>query len=174
MRREDKTINVNTCAHTSIQRRDHVIFPTGDSEACALRDASLSHTLSTTKSCESKTSLFPSGKHFVGSSLPLRRVISPSVSRCSFEFFVSTLTNPDSYPSADDLDPVPSGSIGGGGDVAMGVLGTSLAALQTGSALVTNVPFISPVAGLILQALQMRGVRSDHCLYMSRVLTRVC
>jgi hypothetical protein len=49
--------------------------------------------------------------------------------------------------------------IGGGGDVAMGVLETSLAALQTGSALVSNVPFISPVAGLILQALQMRGVR---------------
>ena len=43
----------------------------------------------------------------------------------------------------------------------MGVIETSLAAMQTGSALVSNVPFISPVAGLILQALQMRGVRSD-------------
>jgi hypothetical protein len=41
----------------------------------------------------------------------------------------------------------------------MGVLETSLATLQAGSALVSNVPFISPVAGLILQALQMRGVR---------------
>jgi hypothetical protein len=41
----------------------------------------------------------------------------------------------------------------------MGALETSLAALQIGSAIVTNVPFISPVAGLILQALQMRGVR---------------
>ena len=41
----------------------------------------------------------------------------------------------------------------------MGVIETSLATLQTGSALVSNVPFISPVAGLILQALQMRGVR---------------
>ena len=41
----------------------------------------------------------------------------------------------------------------------MGVVETSLAALQTGSALVANVPFISPIAGLILQALQMRGVR---------------
>ena len=40
----------------------------------------------------------------------------------------------------------------------MGVVETSLAALQTGSALVANVPFIAPVAGLILQALQMRGV----------------
>ncbi|KAN0127679.1 hypothetical protein V8E53_014519, partial [Lactarius tabidus] len=57
----------------------------------------------------------------------------------------------------DGLDPVPSGSIGGGGDVAMGVLEISLAALQTGSVLVKKVPFISPVAGLILQVLKMRG-----------------
>lgn len=55
----------------------------------------------------------------------------------------------------------------------MGVIETSLAALQAGSALVSNVPFISPVAGLILQALQMRGVRSDCSSYMSRVLTSI-
>ena len=61
--------------------------------------------------------------------------------------------------SADDGDPKPSETIGGGSDLAMGVIETSLAALQTGSALVTNVPFISPIAGLILQALKMRGVR---------------
>ena len=60
---------------------------------------------------------------------------------------------------ADDGDPMPSGSIGGGSDLAMGVIETSLSALQTGSALVTNIPFISPIAGLILQALKMRGVR---------------
>ena len=41
----------------------------------------------------------------------------------------------------------------------MGVIEMSLAALQAGSSLVTNVPFISPVASLILQALKMRGVR---------------
>ena len=54
---------------------------------------------------------------------------------------------------------MPSETIGGGSDLAIGVIETSLAALQTGSALVTNVPFISPIAGLILQALKMRGVR---------------
>ncbi|KAF8263808.1 hypothetical protein EI94DRAFT_1665241 [Lactarius quietus] len=59
--------------------------------------------------------------------------------------------------SSDTGDPVSSGTIGGGSDLAMGVIETSLAALQTGSALITNVPFISPVAGLILQALKMRG-----------------
>ncbi len=41
----------------------------------------------------------------------------------------------------------------------MGVIETSLAALKEGSALVAQVPFIAPVAGLILQALQMRSVR---------------
>ena len=56
----------------------------------------------------------------------------------------------------------------------MGVLETSLATLQTGSALVANVPFISPVAGLILQALKMRGVRFGLLsLYDSCVKNRV-
>ncbi|KAF8268834.1 hypothetical protein EI94DRAFT_1699938 [Lactarius quietus] len=59
--------------------------------------------------------------------------------------------------SSDAGDPVSSGTIGGGSDIAMGVIETSLAALQTGSALIANVPFIPPVAGLILQALKMRG-----------------
>ena len=54
---------------------------------------------------------------------------------------------------------MPSETIGGGSDLAIGVIETSLAALQTGSALATHVPFISPIAGLILQALKMRGVR---------------
>ena len=67
--------------------------------------------------------------------------------------------NSDCRRSADPSDPISSGSIGGGRDVAMGVIESSLAALQVGSALVTNVPFISPVASIILQALQMRGVR---------------
>ena len=41
----------------------------------------------------------------------------------------------------------------------MAFIETSLAALKEGSALVAHVPFIAPVAALILQALQMRGVR---------------
>ncbi|KAN0135990.1 P-loop containing nucleoside triphosphate hydrolase protein, partial [Lactarius tabidus] len=60
-------------------------------------------------------------------------------------------------PTSDDGDPMPSESIGGASDIAMGVIETSLAALQTGSALATHVPFISPIAGLILQALKMRS-----------------
>ena len=102
---------------------------------------------------------------------PLRRVISPSVSYSSFEFSSFVVLNSDCHLSADRLDPVPSESIG---DVTMGVIETSLAALQTGSALVTKVPFISPVAGLILHALKMRGVRFGLLsLYVSRVNNRV-
>jgi hypothetical protein len=87
-----------------------------------------------------------------------RRVISLSVSGDTFEFSYRFLTR-TAIVSADVVNPVSSGSIGDGGDVAMGLIETSLAALQTGSALVTNVPFIAPVAVLIIQALQMRGVR---------------
>ena len=89
-------------------------------------------------------------------------------------FLVSSIANTDCHPSADRLDPVPSESIGGTKDVTIGVIETSLAALQTGSALVTKVPFISPVAGLILQALKMRGVRLGLLSsYVSRVNNRV-
>jgi hypothetical protein len=79
------------------------------------------------------------------------------VSANTFQFSCRLLTR-TSIVSADGVDPVSSGPIGDGGDVAMSVIETSLAALQTGSALVTNVPFIAPIAGLIIQALQMRGV----------------
>ena len=71
----------------------------------------------------------------------------------------SLLPTRTNFCSADTGNPISSESIGGGNDVAMGVIETSLAALQAGSALATNVPFISPVASLILQALKMRGVR---------------
>ena len=87
-----------------------------------------------------------------------RRVVNLYVSADRFEFYCRLLTRTP-IVSADGDDPVSSESMGGRKDVAMGVIETSLAALQTGSALVTNVPFIAPVAGLIIQALQMRGVR---------------
>ena len=100
-----------------------------------------------------------------------RRVISMSVSGSTFQFSCRLL-NRISIVSADGVDPVSSDSMGGGKDVAMGVIETSLAALQTGSALVTNVPFIAPVAGLIIQALKMRSVRfRPLSLYTSPVLT---
>lgn len=60
--------------------------------------------------------------------------------------------------SADEGDAVPSGSIGGESDLAMGVMETPLTTLKTESALMTDVSFISPIAGPILQALKMRGV----------------
>lgn len=41
-------------------------------------------------------------------------------------------------------------------DVAMSAIKTSLSALQVGSAFATKIPFIAPVAGLLLQALAMR------------------
>jgi hypothetical protein len=86
-----------------------------------------------------------------------RASISSSLANLDFDFVL-----------ADAGDPISSESIGGGSDLAMGVIETSLAALQAGSAFMTNVPFISPVASLILQALKMRGVRLRHLfLYVS-------
>ena len=103
--------------------------------------------------------------------LNLRRVISLFVSETRFKFSCRLLTW-TVIVSADRVDHVSSDAIGDGGDITIGIIETSLAALQTGSALVTNVPFIAPVAGLIIQALQMRGVRfRSLSLYTSPVLT---
>ena len=54
-------------------------------------------------------------------------------------------------------------------DMTMGTLQTSLAVLVAGSSLASKLPFIAPIAGLLLQALTMRDVRviyitSDHVL----------
>ena len=47
-------------------------------------------------------------------------------------------------------------------EVAMSAIQTSLAALQLGSAFASKLPYISPIAGLLLQALTMRDVRLTH------------
>jgi hypothetical protein len=41
----------------------------------------------------------------------------------------------------------------------MSAIQTSLAVLMAGSSLASNLPFIAPIAGLLLQALNMRDVR---------------
>ena len=47
-------------------------------------------------------------------------------------------------------------------DVAMNTIQTALAALKEGSSLAATLPFIAPIAGLLLQALTMRDVRLTH------------
>ena len=47
-------------------------------------------------------------------------------------------------------------------DVAMNAIQTALAALKEGSSLASKLPFIAPIAGLLLQALTMRDVRGAH------------
>lgn len=44
-------------------------------------------------------------------------------------------------------------------DTAMNAIQTSLAVLQAGSSLASKLPFIAPIAGLLLQALTMRDAR---------------
>jgi len=58
--------------------------------------------------------------------------------------------------ASENPNPVSSGQTGGPGDVAMNGIQTSLTALKDGSALVANIPYISPIAGLLLQTLTMR------------------
>ena len=43
-------------------------------------------------------------------------------------------------------------------EIAMGAIQTSLAVLMAGSSLASKLPFIAPIAGLLLQALTMRDV----------------
>ena len=48
------------------------------------------------------------------------------------------------------------------GDLAMGALETSLLALKDGTAFAAKLPYIAPIAALLLQALTMRDVRVPH------------
>jgi hypothetical protein len=47
-------------------------------------------------------------------------------------------------------------------DIAMNAIQMSLAVLVTGSSLASKLPFISPIAGLLLQALTMRDARVPY------------
>ncbi|KAH9019160.1 hypothetical protein EDB84DRAFT_625980 [Lactarius hengduanensis] len=68
---------------------------------------------------------------------------------------------PGSHPATSDDQPLAHvttvvSDIGTHGDITMSAIQTSLAALKEGSALATKLPFIAPIAGLLLQALTMR------------------
>ncbi|KAN0130963.1 hypothetical protein V8E53_011341 [Lactarius tabidus] len=61
-------------------------------------------------------------------------------------------------------------------DIAMSAIQTSLAALKEGSALAANLPFIAPIAGLLLQALTMRDEvkqYKEECEIVMHKLTRI-
>ncbi|KAI0294296.1 P-loop containing nucleoside triphosphate hydrolase protein [Multifurca ochricompacta] len=58
--------------------------------------------------------------------------------------------------SVGNVDPASSEPISGRVDVAIGAVETSLAALKEVSSLAGKIPYISPIAGIILQALKMR------------------
>jgi hypothetical protein len=73
---------------------------------------------------------------------------------------VSSWLNNCSTPAPrNSSNPVSSEQIGGTSDTAMSATRTALAALKEGSALVARIPYISPIAGLLLQALAMQDVR---------------
>ncbi|KAF8269240.1 hypothetical protein EI94DRAFT_1013105 [Lactarius quietus] len=61
-------------------------------------------------------------------------------------------------------------------DISMSAIQTSLAVLQQGSALASNLPFIAPIAGLLLQALAMRDEvkqYKEECEIVMHKLARI-
>jgi hypothetical protein len=54
-------------------------------------------------------------------------------------------------------------------DTAMSAIQTALAVIMEGSSFATKLPFITPIAGLILQALTMRDVRVPQISYDSPI-----
>ncbi|KAF8271623.1 hypothetical protein EI94DRAFT_1796948 [Lactarius quietus] len=63
-------------------------------------------------------------------------------------------------------------------DIAMNAIQTSLAVLQTGSSLAAKLPFIVPIAGLLLQVLTMRDAREvkqckEECEIVMHKLARI-
>ena len=66
------------------------------------------------------------------------------------------------WPDAATTTSASARQIGTHNDVATSSIQTSLAALQVGSALAAKVPYIAPIAGLLLQVLTMQDVRLTH------------
>ncbi|KAI0301735.1 hypothetical protein B0F90DRAFT_1816950 [Multifurca ochricompacta] len=70
-------------------------------------------------------------------------------------------------------DPDSSELIGAGSDIAMNAIQTSLAVLKEASALASKIPYIAPIAGLLLQVLQMRDevkqFKGDWDIVMQKV-----
>jgi hypothetical protein len=73
--------------------------------------------------------------------------------------------------SAIRNDPASSDAIGDAGDMAMSAVETSLAVLKEASAFAGKIPYISPVAGLLLQALKMRDASGFTVLREALYLT---
>ncbi|KAI0296548.1 hypothetical protein B0F90DRAFT_1819902 [Multifurca ochricompacta] len=63
----------------------------------------------------------------------------------------------NSQPVSISSNPVPSVPISEGIDIGISGIETSLAVLKEGSALVGKIPYIGPIAGLLLQVLTIRG-----------------
>ncbi|KAH9169921.1 hypothetical protein EDB89DRAFT_2244424, partial [Lactarius sanguifluus] len=84
------------------------------------------------------------------------------------------LTTSNDHPLVHDTAVV--SEIGTHGDMTMSTIQTSLAALKEGSALATKLPFIAPIAGLLLQALTMRDEvkqYKEECEIVMHKLARI-
>ncbi|KAH9162833.1 hypothetical protein EDB89DRAFT_2234530 [Lactarius sanguifluus] len=85
-----------------------------------------------------------------------------------------SVSNNQPPPYAAIITSVPAGQIGTHDD--MGAIQTSLAALKDGTTLAVNLPYIAPIASLLLQALTMRDEmkqNKEECRVVMRKLTRV-
>ncbi|KAI9440590.1 hypothetical protein H4582DRAFT_2097421 [Lactarius indigo] len=88
---------------------------------------------------------------------------------------------PTPHPATSDDQPLAHGTtvvsdIGTHGNITMSAIQTSLAALKEGSALATKLPFIAPIASLLLQALTMRDEvkqYKDECDIVMHKLARI-
>ncbi|KAH9000348.1 hypothetical protein EDB92DRAFT_1830708 [Lactarius akahatsu] len=119
---------------------------------------------------------------------PFRRTLPTTgcSSRMPFNPFSRKQRIPRPRPAISDDQPPAHGTvvrtsglvwhIGTHGDITIGAIQTSLAALKEGSALATNVPFIAPIAGLLLQALTMRDEvkqYKEECEIVMHKLARI-
>jgi hypothetical protein len=68
------------------------------------------------------------------------------------------------YQAADPTNPAPSEPIARGTDLVISAIEPTLAALKELSSLAKKIPYISPAAGLILQALKMWDVSAPFDL----------
>ncbi|KAF8258179.1 P-loop containing nucleoside triphosphate hydrolase protein, partial [Lactarius quietus] len=90
-------------------------------------------------------------------------------------FFSAPSDNP-ALIGDDHVVSVSSEQVDAPSSVAMGAIQTSLAALQVGSTFAANIPYIAPVAGLLLQTLTMRDAMKqckEECKIVMQKVARI-
>ena len=139
--------------------RLHVPWIAGGCSYCRVLRVFTPYHLTIPTQCR-RSNRFLSGEGDVGRLVLQHRTISPKLVSITWEPVLSHAYR--SWPGNATPPSDAASHVDVHDDIAMNAIQTSLAVLMTGSSLASKLPFIAPIAGLLLQALTMRDARVPY------------